>query len=730
MQPDAVYTVSINSAQDLAGNKVADGTTAQVKAWTVVPGFITFQTYNTPVSGTTVDLLTSSPNYPDNPRETFYITSFNTRAAYPDDSHEQFGGRLYGLFTPPTSGNWIFHLRSDDSSELYLNPTGSGAGGKVLIAAETGCCGQFSKIASPPQALTAGQQYYLEAIYKEGGGGDYCQVAVRLDTDPTNPDTLSPIPSSMLSTLIDPAGISLAITEQPTDQVGVISTPGTVLIAEDFTGGNGGFTVTNTGATPPADGPWAFDAPNSQWVTQGAIPDCGTPWNTLLHSPTYTLTESGSLSLTLNHRYAFEGQLWDGGQIRISVNGAPFVAVTNFLLNGYAVGALIGNHMLIGQAGFNGESPGYGAGGLITSVAETGPYNAGDQIVIQFAAALDECSTGTRPNWVIDSLIVNEGIRPLYAEDFTANDGTFTVVNTNNPVGPWVYNAARGTWSAAGGEGICASLLSSPNITVSKDGYVKLTFHHRYNFEDGATLWDGGQIRVSVNGGPYALVPPENFSTNGYAEGLFVGNGFIKGLPGFNGQSADYTNSFIKSVAGLGAFQVGDMLSVQFAGSWDDSFIQPPSPNWELDMLSLDDGIALPVTFTVVVDATVPGATTTPIAYQWQVDRGTGFEDIIGANKSSLTFFVREEDDGTWYRCVVSVPGASVTSEAALLTIGGAARPTVSVTRGDGTVTIEWTSGTLESAPTVLGPWTEVTGATSPYTVPATGAGMFYRARQ
>ncbi len=42
---------------------------------------------------------------------------------------------------------------------------------------------------------------------------------------------------------------------------------------------------------------------------------------------------------------------------------------------------------------------------------------------------------------------------------------------------------------------------------------------------------------------------------------------------------------------------------------------------------------------------------------------------------------------------------------------------------------INWTLGTLESAPSVAGPYTAVSGATSPFTMPLTGPTMFYRVR-
>lgn len=47
----------------------------------------------------------------------------------------------------------------------------------------------------------------------------------------------------------------------------------------------------------------------------------------------------------------------------------------------------------------------------------------------------------------------------------------------------------------------------------------------------------------------------------------------------------------------------------------------------------------------------------------------------------------------------------------------------------NGSITVEWTGGTLESAPSVTGPWTVVANASSPYTVTPTGTALFARIR-
>jgi hypothetical protein len=48
----------------------------------------------------------------------------------------------------------------------------------------------------------------------------------------------------------------------------------------------------------------------------------------------------------------------------------------------------------------------------------------------------------------------------------------------------------------------------------------------------------------------------------------------------------------------------------------------------------------------------------------------------------------------------------------------------------NGSITITWTAGTLQTAPAVTGPWQDMTGATSPHTFTPTGPLLFGRIRQ
>jgi len=55
---------------------------------------------------------------------------------------------------------------------------------------------------------------------------------------------------------------------------------------------------------------------------------------------------------------------------------------------------------------------------------------------------------------------------------------------------------------------------------------------------------------------------------------------------------------------------------------------------------------------------------------------------------------------------------------------------TLTVSVSGGNAVIRWSSeGTLQSATAVTGPWTDVAGATSPYSVPTTNTRRFLRVR-
>ena len=88
---------------------------------------------------------------------------------------------MSGILTAPETGTYRFFIASDDHGLLRIS-TDTDPANAVRVAEETGCCKNFTLDdggLSGTVDLVEGQQYYMEALLKEGGGGDWMTVAWR-----------------------------------------------------------------------------------------------------------------------------------------------------------------------------------------------------------------------------------------------------------------------------------------------------------------------------------------------------------------------------------------------------------------------------------------------------------------------------------------------------------------------------------------------------------------------
>lgn len=179
----------------------------------------------------------------------------------------------------------------------------------------------------------------------------------------------------------------------------------------------------------------------------------------------------------------------------------------------------------------------------------------------------------------------------IFSADFNANDGGFTVNTPQAYDGPWTYRAGTGSWGEDGqapeNSRPNTSMLNSPLIAIAAAGAVTMNFDHRYSFEEG--FWDGGQVRISVNGGAYTTVPGAAFLQNGY-NGSVLSNSasVLAGQPAFVETSSGFGSGFITTMVDLGSFAAGDMISVQFIVGNDTNTRGPNLPNWEIDSVTLN----------------------------------------------------------------------------------------------------------------------------------------------
>ena len=111
----------------------------------------------------------------------------NPKARPKSDVRDRYGWQILGYLVPPETGDYRFFLASDDNSELYLSTDSSPANAQKIAVESTwrgvrnypnfysdnGRDEAVSRLIN----LKAGRRYYIEAIAKEGGGGDNLAVA-------------------------------------------------------------------------------------------------------------------------------------------------------------------------------------------------------------------------------------------------------------------------------------------------------------------------------------------------------------------------------------------------------------------------------------------------------------------------------------------------------------------------------------------------------------------------
>ena len=260
------------------------------------------------------------------PNQTGTLTIFEI----PVNNADNYGTRVRGYVCPPVTGQYRFWIASDDNGELWLS-TGASPGNKQLIAnvASWTDSQEWTKFASQQSALitlTAGQQYYIEALQKEGTGGDNLAVGWQLpggtlerpipgmrllpfsSQPPQNQTITLPVIPDKLTTAA-PFTISATASSGLSVSFQIVSGPATV----------SGNAITLTGATGTVT-VRATQAGNTQWnaatpvdrtfnVTQGggggnidlALNVTNTPANLAIYnniSFTFTLTNTGTAAAT------------------------------------------------------------------------------------------------------------------------------------------------------------------------------------------------------------------------------------------------------------------------------------------------------------------------------------------------------------------------------------------------------------------------------------------------
>ena len=216
------YVLTLNNLIDQSKNKIATDTKATVYSWVNLTGGILKFSFYSGIAGNSVQSMYDDARYGVEPDMVAAAASMDSRTVFPTDSNETYGATIEGVFTAPESGDFDFFLRSDDGGDFWVS-TDEKPENATIVAFESGCCDAFKEpgtgdeTTAAPISLVKGKKYFMRLAYKEGGGGDYGQVAMRKTTDVTPAASLLPLSGKYFTSSApgNPQGSFLSVNPAP-----------------------------------------------------------------------------------------------------------------------------------------------------------------------------------------------------------------------------------------------------------------------------------------------------------------------------------------------------------------------------------------------------------------------------------------------------------------------------------------------------------------------------------
>ncbi|MBL9126765.1 MAG: hypothetical protein JNL97_03915 [Verrucomicrobiales bacterium] len=611
------------------------------------PGFLTADVFRTATDGTpfngagndVIDTVISDAKYPNSPDNRYYVNGFSFgEPAFGDTYGENHMVRIAGVFTAPESGNFRFFIRSDDASRLYVkagtaipNPASDSA-----IAVELGCCGPFEEVGagdngdgtfptSEPVALTAGSKYGILFLVKEGGGGDWGQVAMRKEGDARAASSLPWIRGPVVTGKSDPVGASVEITGQPANAT-----------VDAYKSAS--FTVAAQTASPYAIGPYY------QWYKNGAI-------------------IPGANAATYNIAVVQPGD-----------NGAKYKCEVG----------------VVGKAAQSAEATLTVNAAVPAKIASVTGSDSFTAITVKFDQPVVAPSATTAGNYTVSGLTVSAA---ALVDQFTVR-----LTTSRQTEGAKYTVTARNVANLGGGAAETSGEVTAWSLVAGR------ARAEQYTGFNGA---GDGEIDTVLADAKW---------TGNNPDVLRYVNGLSFGEPNFGDTWGENHMVAIKAV-----LKPAETGSYTFHVRSDDA-----------SRLYINTGgadIPNPTTATVIARET--GCCT---GYLEAPEESVSEPVSLTAGQSyGVLFLVKEGGGGDWgqvgwRKAGTSTPVATIVNQAYWYgPPAPAANPTIAIARGAAGAQITYT-GSLQSATDVKGPYTDVAGASSPYTVPA-GANRFFRSR-
>jgi len=235
----ASLVLTVNNVKDLAGNVIAANSTIPFLTSKFALGWASYERWHNE-NGDPGDINAFVTAIADGTIRPPDFTSAYQQFGGPWGARDNYASRVFGYFVPPSNGNYVFFLSSDDQSNLYLS-TDDKPANKKLIAQEAGWSNQYqwqtigggSTIDAKRSdqfantewpdfwtiTLQANRRYYIEILQDEGGGGDGSDATFIKagEVDPAQTAAGMFLKGNVIATYLDPNGANVDITQQPAD---------------------------------------------------------------------------------------------------------------------------------------------------------------------------------------------------------------------------------------------------------------------------------------------------------------------------------------------------------------------------------------------------------------------------------------------------------------------------------------------------------------------------------
>jgi hypothetical protein len=679
----------------VVGVLLATASTA-LPAEVLTQGFLKVEHYYG-IQGVSVDDLIASPKFPDNPDRTFYTGIAGVPQTDPD--LDDFGVRITGWVSPTVTGTYHFFIRSDDASELFVNET---AGGNPpdpfvapLTAKESACCNPFqepgaAEQTSFPITMTAGQRYGITILMKEASGGDYVFVAWRNVNDTTPAASLQPISGANLWAMVDSTGRTFQITQQPQSLTAVEERTATFSIGLESAPEPGEYSVQWYRNGQPIPGETGI-----RYTTPGlAVADSGTTYQarilTILgarESEVATLTvvpdtfppapSAGALvsmdGTTIDIGIGFDEAVTDATASVAANYSVSQGTISSFEYHPRSQSALLK---------VTGLAPGGSTTVTVRNVADV-KGNAITSVAVPVTVSPTlrwnvvgggEGPGGLAGNWVV----------PISQQDFDVYSNGVTEWATYDEA-TFVYEEITGDFDK--------KLQVIYQDLSSQWARAGLIARDVPNFGVGRAAQEGGQAgryqKVHVNPSGPTLTGPGNAGNNAWE-----GNRRLK-----SGPWTDPGNATSSAGGGGGPLNYPDTwVRLQRTGQTFTIYRSLDGEEWTQ------------MGATTWGEIQTEGAPTLPMPEKLYV--GPEFSPENGNVTNA-------EDRAVWLAQFRNYSDTFALPPTEPLTIG----------ISDGVITINFSSGTLQSVENLGGTWSDVAGATSPYTVTPAAGTRFYRTR-